>query len=418
MIYLKGEPCAAVSPRTNKDMKKYNLITPEGTCDLLYEDCFAGKETGTKIHKIFKSRGYRKIITPGLEFYDVFNSGAGFFPQEILYKLTDSKGRLLVVRPDSTIPIARVAATRLRDSALPMRLYYSQKVYRSKPALKGRSDEFLQTGVELIGSASAKADLEVLTMAVDVLREFQEDGFRLEIGDAGLFKELVSRLNASDDEREEIRLLIETKNYPALNDVLDGFGKNEITDAIRLLPGLFGGADVIAKARTLVKDDKIFSVLDRLEYLYTTLEKLGFGDKVIIDLGIVNKLDYYTGVIMNGYLEGCGGVVLSGGRYDKLLETFGMDAPATGFAVNVDAVSRLMKKKNGAAQIPVAEVLVFGMEGYEAEAISYASKLRDNGTAVEHSVEESLDKAREYAIKMHIPHIAVVSNHTELEDVK
>lgn len=398
-------------------MKRYDLITPEGTRDLLYEDCIVGKEAGQRIHKIFKSRGYSKVITPGIEFYDVFNCSSQYFQQERLYKLTDSKGRLLVVRPDSTIPIARVASTRLRDNGLPMRLYYSQKVYRVKPSLKGGSDEFLQTGIELIGSPSKRADLEVLTMALEVLSTCDSHGFRLEIGDSGYFRELVNRLDTTDEVKEEIRGIIEAKNYPALNDLLDSFDEDEITATIKALPRLFGGADVFTKARALYTDAPILEILDKLEEIYKSLSKLGYGDNVIMDLGIVNRIDYYTGIIMNGYLDGIGDVVLSGGRYDRLLREFGMDAPATGFAVDVDAVTKLLKKRMGTVPMPCPDVIVYGEDGFEIDALIYSKGLINSGKIVENAVFDSLDDVRIYAKRRGIPHIAVVSDCVELEDV-
>ena len=132
-------------------MRKYDLITPEGTKDFLFEECLVRHETEAKLYDIFKSKGYYELTTPALEFYDVFQTESGHYPQERLYKLTDSKGRLLVMRPESTMPIARVIATRLRDASLPIRLFYNQSVYRFESALKGRSNEIVQAGIELIG---------------------------------------------------------------------------------------------------------------------------------------------------------------------------------------------------------------------------------------------------------------------------
>ena len=150
-------------------MRNYNRITPEGTKDLLLEECLVRRETEEKIRSVFQSQGYDELVTPGLEFFDVFQSEAVQYPQEQLYKLTDSKGRLIVLRPESTAPIARVVATRLREAMLPQRLCYMQTAYRFEPALKGRSDEFMQAGAELIGSDSYMADLEMASMAIDVL---------------------------------------------------------------------------------------------------------------------------------------------------------------------------------------------------------------------------------------------------------
>ena len=209
---------------------------------------------------LFKGRGYSEMITPGLEFYDVFNLKSPYFPQENMYKLIDHKGRLLVMRPDSTLPIARVVATRLKDAALPLRLCYNQAVYRTEPALKGKSDEIVQTGIELIGSQMKIADLEVISTAVDALREFGLE-FSIELGHIGIFRELVSRLDADDHTKSKIRKLIETKNFPALNDLLDSLGNNSVTTALKKLPALFGGDEVFERQRNLcpMRKSSVFS---------------------------------------------------------------------------------------------------------------------------------------------------------------
>lgn len=377
-------------------MKRYDLITPEGTKDLLFEDCAVRRSLEEKLSELFKSKGYCEIVTPGLEFFDVFNLNSRYFPQESMYKLVDNKGRLLVVRPDSTMPIARVAATRLRESELPLRLYYRQNVYRNKPVMRGRSDEIHQMGIELIGSDSKRADLEVITGAIEVLASFENEDFRFEIGDIGFFRELVNMLGTDYDTKEGIRSLIEAKNYPALNDLLDSVGDNNITKALKQLPRLFGGEEVFDKAEALVDDEKAKNVISNLRNIYNCLTELGYNGKITVDLGIVNKLDYYTGVVIKGYLQGYGDAVLSGGRYNKLLAEFGYDVPATGFAVNVDAVAKVMKQSHEYSA-PVSDVIVYGCDGFEMEAIKYAQKLRGDGLNVENSVFDTYEETKAYA---------------------
>lgn len=397
-------------------MNRYDLITPEGTSDLLFEDCAMRRSLEEKLSGIFKSKGYCEIVTPGLEFFDVFNLNSRYFPQESMYKLSDNKGRLLVVRPDSTMPIARVAATRLRDAKLPLRLYYRQNVYRNKPVMRGRSDEIHQMGIELIGSDSKRADLEVISSAIEVLASFENEDFRFELGDIGFFRELVSKLDADNAAKEEIRSLIEVKNYPALNDLLDSIGDNEITNALKQLPRLFGGEEVFDKAAELYNDEKIKSVISELRGLYNSLIELGFGGKITIDLGIVNKLDYYTGVVMKGYLQGYGDAVLSGGRYNKLLAEFGYDVPATGFAVNVDAAAKVMKQSH-TYSAPVPDVIVYGADGFVMKAIKYANGLRGEGLIVENSVFDSYEKTKEYAEEKGIAKTVCVGNEIFTENI-
>ncbi len=383
-------------------MRNYNLITPEGTKDLLLEECLVRRETEEKIRAVFQSYGYDELVTPGLEFFDVFQSDAVRYPQEQLYKLTDSKGRLLVLRPESTTPIARVVATRLREAVLPLRLCYMQSAYRFEPALKGRSDAFMQAGVELIGSNSYMADLEMASMAIGVLKACNETNFSLELGDAGIFKELMRELHASPNTKEEIRYLIETKNYSALNDLLNTLGDNHIIYALKKLPSLFGGEEVFEKMAQLYTTPHIQEMLEYLRKLYNEIAALIGKERLSVDLGIVNKADYYTGVILKGYLEGYGDEVLSGGRYNKLLESFGYDVPAVGFAVNVDAVAKVAMKKNPRTKKP-ADAVIYAASGYEQAAITLAETKRQAGSIVEFALEETLEAALQYAKTRKIP---------------
>ena len=151
-------------------MLKNKLITPEGTRDLLFEDCMARRQVEARIKELLLNRGFSEIITPGIEFYDVFSSEEHGIAQEKMYKLTDQKGRLLALKPDLTMPVARVAATRLKGQIRPLRLYYDQNIYAVSQALTGRSDETAQIGIEIIGASGRRTDLEVLVLAVEALQ--------------------------------------------------------------------------------------------------------------------------------------------------------------------------------------------------------------------------------------------------------
>ena len=389
-------------------MRNYDLITPEGTKDLLFGECIIRRNIENSLLELFKSRGYSEMITPGLEFFDVFNLNSRYFPQENLYKLTDSKGRLLVMRPDSTMPIARVVATRLRDAMLPLKLCYNQTVYRTEPALKGRSDEIAQAGIELIGSELKTADLEVISTAVESLKSF-ETGFSLEIGHIGIFKELVDKLDVSEHTKEKIRKHIETKNFPALNDLLDTLGNSPVTVALKKLPALFGGEDVFEKAEELMPDEKIKRKLNELREIYRdACEICGNDGKITVDLGIVNKTDYYTGLIIKGYLQGHGAEIISGGRYDKLISEFGYDVPAVGFAININGVAKVIEKSGVLPAAPKADILVFAEQGCEVAAIKKAQEYREKGFIVENALFEDIDSARAYAMEKKIAKVVVI----------
>jgi ATP phosphoribosyltransferase regulatory subunit len=337
-------------------MIRNDKITPEGTGDLLFRECEAQNAVIGLLRGIFERRGYREVRTPGLEFYDVFSNKAAYYRPESMYKLTDNRGRLLTVRPDSTIPIARMTATKLKGSALPIRIYYAQQVFRRQPELRGKRAEIMQMGIELIGDSSFESDAEILSMAAESLSACSSAPFRIEIGHVGVFNRLMSLLEAEPDEKERIHGHIAAKNYAALGDVLEGAPQSDVADMLRALPGLFGGAEALAAAHTLFsgRDPVLLDMLAYLERVYEILQGFDLGDRIMIDFGLVNQAEYYSSLVFKGYTTSSGDAVLSGGRYDGLFKDFGEDLPATGFAFHVDALADgRLRRFRAAAGAPI-----------------------------------------------------------------
>ncbi len=397
-------------------MTRYDKVTPEGTKDYLFDECSRRSRVTGILKDIFKARGYRRVMTPTIEFYDVFGASASYLPQENMYKLMDNKGCLMVLCPDGTIPIARLCATRLSQMEMPLRLYYSHNVYRMANGLRGHSSEIDQCGVELIGSGSVRSDLEILEMAASSLETIGGDrGYRLEICHIGYFKALMDSLGADEATREEIRYHIEQKNFASLNDVLEQFQENRAAVALKYLPRLFGGEEVFEQAYALFDDEQARQSLDYLKAIYNSLGQLGLGDNVIIDLGLVNQAEYYTGIIFRGYFNEVGEPVLSGGRYDNLLSDFGMAQPATGFAVNVDLASSVIEKRPPLT----ADILVMAAsDDYLVKAILYRKQLIAKGQVVENCVLDDRDEAIAYAERCGIAQVHVIGKTTEIIDIE
>ena len=185
-------------------MKKYAKLTPQGSRDFLFEECDDRKKAESVLSALYKEKSYRKVITPTVEYMDVFDDGDSGMDSDIMYKLSDSAGRTTVLRPDNTMPIARLVATRLSAADFPVRLYYNQNVFVRNKALAGRTDEIPQSGIELIGDGSFDADIEVLTMAAEALKRSQLNSFSFEIGHAGFFKAVLSKMNITSAQRSEI----------------------------------------------------------------------------------------------------------------------------------------------------------------------------------------------------------------------
>ncbi len=327
-----------------KTMKRYSKITPQGSRDYLFEECDDRRKVEHELSVLFKENNYRKVITPAIEYFDVFKSDNVGIESEMMFKMSDSKGRTTVLRPDNTMPIARMVATRLHNEELPVRLYYSQPVFVRAKDLAGRPSEIAQSGVELIGDGSFDADIEIVKMAVESLKRSNLNSFKLELGNAAFFNVVLGKMDIPQSVRADVVNYIESKNYAALGDLLDKIGDTAETRVIRRLPRLFGDASVIDEAKRLYSDSAFQQALLYLQTVYNKLCDEGLKDYIILDLGLVNRSNYYTGIIFHGYAEGSGISVLSGGRYDNLLGEFGMPAPAIGFAVEVSALCEAMRE--------------------------------------------------------------------------
>ncbi len=391
-------------------MKNYSKITPEGTKDYLAMESRAIRCAEKRLSSVFKSKGYEKVMTPTIEFFDVFNRESSGYNPEDLYSLTDSYGRLLVLRPDSTLPIARLVSTRFQNAGLPLRLYYNQNVFLRQKNLTGRSDEAAQSGIELMGAYGLRADLEVITTAVEAVEKCTSADFKLEIGHAGFFKELCKKLNVSDDTVSEIYDCVESRNFVSLNNILDKIGKSDITDCIRNLPRFFGGIEVIEKAKQIDLGNEGQKSLDYLKELYMLLCEAGLSKKIVIDLSLVNRTNYYTGIIFKGYLQGSGISVVSGGRYDSLGAEFGRDMPSTGFGIETGALANVMLARNELDEEQVPEIIVFGERENIVKALEYSICLRYSGVYCENSTFDTLEETREYAKNKGIKKICIVDN--------
>ena len=388
-------------------MKNYSKITPEGTKDLLFEECLANRTVSIILGKVFSHRGFHEVLTPCIEFYEVFTEELSGIPMENMYKMSDAKGRLMVMRPDSTLPIARMVSTRLKNMPQPIRLYYNQRVYRNNLGLTGRSNEVMETGVELIGAKGKRADLEVITTAIEALSKCVPD-FRIEIGHAEFFKSIAKKLPVTDEEREEIRFYIESKNYSALNTVLDRLEQTQYVNIIRKLPAMFGGIDVLDEAYSMCDDQEALATLEYVREIYNDLALYNLGDRLIIDLGLVQRNDYYSDIVFSGYVLGSGEPVLIGGRYDNLLSNFDAPSAAIGFGINVDDLARVMLKRGNVPASNNPDILVHSEKGYEVEAIKYTSNLAQAHIWGENSVFEMEEQALEYAKARGIKKLVIV----------
>lgn len=356
----------------------------------------------------YESRGYDEISTPILEDFSMFSGSATALDPKRIFKLVDN-GEVLVIRPDSTAPIGRIVGTKLGEAPLPLRLWYNQEVLRAG----GSQTELSQCGIELIGAEGIRAEIELVDTAAGALSAAGLSDFKIELGHAGIFRNLIKDLPLSAEDAERLRRAVEAKNSAEVNEVLGSVkGFERETEALRRLPMLFGGAEIFAEAEQLIKQPAAAEAVAFLKAVCTALGYLGCGDRIIADLGLVNNMNYYTGMILGGYASGTGERVLSGGRYGGLLGQYGKNLSATGFAVNIDAVCDALEKNGAATPAAVPDIMIwYGARGLQ-EAYETAAELRNGGKRVEMSTLGSLDETVKRAWDKGIPLVLAVGGET------
>jgi ATP phosphoribosyltransferase regulatory subunit len=313
--------------------------------------------------------------------------------------LFDNRGRILVLRADMTTPIARIAATKIKKEMFPMKLCYSQNIFRVNEILNGKLSEFTQSGIEVLGAYGIRGDIEAIYTGIEALKKIGLEDFKIEIGDSKFFKELTETINLDRAKKEILRNLIQNKNISALKEFLDD-NKNNIDKNISLvlarLPELFGGKEVIKETQELLNNAENITSLKCIQDVYEVMDKLGLSKYISVDLGMLQNLNYYSGLIFRGYCMEVGGSILSGGRYDKLIENFGESLPATGFAINVDIVLEALRLQKKLTSDKAIEKVVFCDIVNLDRGYNLLKKINKAGVKVEVALFDSEEEALKY----------------------
>lgn len=380
-------------------MNEWAKNIPVGMRDYIYKDAQRRRAIEGVICHELQRRGYREIITPILEFYDVFCGYGGAVPQEDLYKLFDAKGRILTLRHDMTTPIARVAATKLKDAYLPMKFYYNQSVLRQNEHLNGKRDEVAQCGAELIGTTGKRADLEMIITAIEAMKAAAGDHFKIELGHIGFFKSIAKEISSDECQIEQIRTQIEKKSFAALDDILEKIDQNNRgVLMMKNLPRLFGDISILRKARQQAPNEEAIGILDSLLDICQELIALGYEKYIAVDLGMVHHINYYTGLIFRGYLDNSGDNCLAGGRYDTLIRHFDTELPATGFAINIDSILDTLSRGDISFEnTQCFDAVIHYDDGCLKEANDLLEELSRQGKICEISVFDTIEETLEYA---------------------
>jgi ATP phosphoribosyltransferase regulatory subunit len=313
---------------------------PSGTRDVLPDEMRELRAMTDRIRAVFERDGYGEVYTPALEYERTPGLDGPTAPPA--YRLFDEHGNVLMLRSDMTVPIARLVATRYASAVPPLRFCYFAHAYRSVRPQRGQAREFLQAGVELVGSPAPEGTAEALTVLCDALYAAGLENFRVAVGDVSLYPALLESVGVPETARERILAELAAGDYVGVERELHALNL-PARDAELLLrvPRMRGGPELLddltgplQSAGTGMRD-----VLGLLEP--------ATAQRVIIDLGLVKSLGYYTGAVFQVIDPAYGVPLGGGGRYDELLGRFGRPLPAVGFALNVERLHIALTGEEG-----------------------------------------------------------------------
>ena len=296
-----------------------------------------------KIISVIMNHGCKIIETPSFEDYDVYQH---FFPQlrQQMVKTIDTDGRVLVLRPDVTLPLVETAAREFPRSNQLLKFGYVSTVFREYSGRSTYGKDFLQGGIEILGDSSPECDGEVIVTAAEILKAVGVENIRIDIGTAAYTQALFDGLPLSEEQKATLKGYMAERNLVACKSYIASLPiSSDARKALEALPVLFGPyAQTLSKARDYSINSGMLNALSRLERVYDYILYAGYADKVQLDFGFASRLGYYTDTVFKVYVDGALYDIIDGGRYDQLSSRFGVDRPACGFGMNINLLYEYM----------------------------------------------------------------------------
>lgn len=365
-------------------MEKVLLHTPVGVRDIYSKECAVKMTVENKINNVFNIYGFHNIQTPTFEFFDIFSKEKGTVASKNMYKFFDREGNTLVLRPDVTPSIARLAAKYYMDVNVPIKLCYNANTYINNSELQGKLKEITQLGCELINDDSIEADAEMIALVVEAIKATGLTEFLVEIGHVDFYKGILQDCCFDDETEQELSNFIQNKNDFGVEEILNReHVTGEAKNAMLKLPELFGSVEVLDTAKKITTNEMALKAIERLENLYGILEDYGVSKYISFDLGTLSNYGYYTGIIFKGYTYGTGDKIVAGGRYDKLLSQFGKDAASIGFALYMDQIMVALNAKSYTGKTDYEYEVIIYEPDFRKYALSIAADLRNSGVKTE-----------------------------------
>jgi len=390
--------------------------TVRGMRDFLPEEAKIMRFIEEKARETAKLYGYREIITPVVESYELVAAKAGEEVRARMYAFEDLGGRKVALRPEFTASVARLVATTMRNEPKPLRLFCIGSLYRYDEPQKGRFREFWQSNFELMGSEKPEADAEVLLLTNTLMKAVGLRNYAFKVGHVGVLRGILSQEGIEEDTQNRIMQLMDKKQYEeALAIVKEAKASEKCLKTLQKLVALKGSntTSILEETAKLVKDYGAASdAVKNLEEILKLARESAKELDITVDAGFARGLEYYTGMIFEVYVPELDIALAGGGRYDKLVELFGGEpTPAVGVAHGVDRIMLAMQEQKTTLTVEEEKrVMVIPVnESLNNEALKISEMLRSEGIAVETEVmRRKVAKALEDADRRGISHVIIV----------
>ncbi len=347
-----------------------------------------------QLSMLYKQWGYKEYRMAKFEEYSFYSDNRDFLSSKGILAFNNSDGRLMALKPDITLSIVKNA--KLSDSLT--KLYYNESVFRLSDS-SADYKEIKQTGVEILGTIDSYMISEVILLAAKSLAAIDKD-FNLSVSHMAFIPSLVNSLSIGENSKKEIIGFVKSKNTHDLKALCISLNVEEsVTDLLVKLASINGeiGA-VLPELEKLAVTDEMKKACKELAYINTAIRNNGLSERMCIDLSVVSNIEYYNGIVFQGYVEKSPSAVLSGGQYDKLASKLRKNTQAIGFAVYLDNLNLYYKKKR---EFDSDILIIFDSDEDNVSLLSLTESFVDKGFSVrvEHSMPEGYKAKSVYSFE-------------------
>lgn len=320
-------------------MEEFKYLIPEESIDAIMNNVSKLRDIENDLRHIFVEHGYLEVLMPSFEYVELYNDMDIGIDEEKMFQYINYEGKRVALRVDFTVPLARLYSSQKENGK--KRYCYFGKVYRKEKRHKGRSSEFFQAGIELLGKAGVAGDLECLELVLETMQCLRLKTLRIEMGSAQFYNRLVEIV---DDEK--FVNILKRRDLSAMKDFVESHHfDSHLHDLLLMLPQAFGDIQVLYQVQSLIDDPLLKEAIEECIHLY---QQSKMKDILTFDLAMTPMMKYYTGIMLKGYSPYSAEPIMNGGRYDKLMNHFQRQVPAIGFSYDLSHILKALEKEEEA----------------------------------------------------------------------